>query len=125
VEHALDRGQLENLLEERALAHDAMDASRVRRIREDMERAEAKRLQPHYIESFFLEAFHRLGGTAKQREPRRYELTYVPTPVRHRDRLLGLREPVLARYERVAFEKTLVSPSGQPLAAFVCPGHPL
>ena len=34
------------------------------RIREDMERAEARRLQPHYIESFFLEAFQRLGGDA-------------------------------------------------------------
>ncbi len=55
--------QLQDLLEERALAHDAMDASRVQRIREDMERAEARRLQPHYIESFFLEAFQRLGGT--------------------------------------------------------------
>src|SRR6185369_7466801 len=45
LEHALDRGQLQDLLEERALAHDAMDASRVHRIREDMERAEARRLQ--------------------------------------------------------------------------------
>ena len=60
--NALDRDQLQDLLEERALAHDAMDASRVHRIREDMERAEARRLQPHYIESFFLEAFQRLGG---------------------------------------------------------------
>ena len=34
-----------------------------RAIREEMERAEARRLQPHYIESFFLEAFQRLGGT--------------------------------------------------------------
>ena len=57
--------QLQDLLEERALAHDAMDASRVHRIREDMERAEARRLQPHYIESFFLEAFQRLGGTVQ------------------------------------------------------------
>jgi hypothetical protein len=53
VETALDRGQLQDLLEERALAHDSMDVSRVHRIREDMERAEARRLQPHYIESFF------------------------------------------------------------------------
>ena len=68
LEHALDRGQLRDLLEERALAHDAMDASRVHRIREDMERAEARRLQPHYIESFFHDAFQRLGGSAKQRE---------------------------------------------------------
>lgn len=125
VENAFDPSQLQNLLEERALAHDAMDASRVFRIREEMERAEARRLQPHYIESFFLEAFNRLGGAVKQREPRRYEITRVPAPVRNRDRLIGIGEPVLPRYERIAFEKPLVAPQGQPLAAFVCPGHPL
>ena len=102
-----------------------MDASRVQRIREDMVRAEARRLQPHYVESFFREAFQRLGGAAKQREARRYEITHVPAPVRNRDRLIGIGEPVLPRYERIAFEKSLVAPQGQPLAAFVCPGHPL
>ena len=125
LDQALDRGQLQNLLEEHALAHDAMDVSRVHRIREDMERADARRLQPHYIESFFHEAFQRLGGATKQREPRRYEITHVPAPVRNRDRLIGTGEPVLPRYERIAFEKSLVAPQGQPLAAFVCPGHPL
>src|SRR5208337_4696298 len=58
-------------------------------------------------------------------EPRRYEVTHVPAPVRNRDRLIGLREPVMPRYERIAFEKRLVAPQGQPPAAFVCPGHPL
>ena len=125
VDHALDRGRLQDLLEERALAHDAMDASRVQRIREDMVRAEARRLQPHYVESFFREAFQRLGGTARQREARRYEVSHVPAPIRNRDRLIGIGEPVLPRYERIAFEKSLVAPQGQPLAAFVCPGHPL
>ena len=125
VESALDPRQLQDLLEERALAHDSMDVSRVHRIREDMERAEARRLQPHYIESFFLEAFQKLGGAAKQREPRRYEVTHVSAPIRNRDRLIGIGEPVLPRYERIAFEKSLVAPQGQPLAAFVCPGHPL
>jgi SNF2 family DNA or RNA helicase len=125
LDAALDRDHLQTLLDERALAHDAMDVSHVRRIREDMERADARRLQPHYIESFFNEAFKRLGGTAKQRETRRYEITHVPTLIRNRDRLIGLRDPVLSRYERIAFEKCLVAPQGQPLAAFVCPGHPL
>lgn len=125
LDHALDRGKLRDLLEERSLAHDAMDASRVNRIREEMERADARRLQPHYVESFFHEAFQRLGGATKQREPRRYEITHVPAPVRNRDRLIGIGEPVLPRYERIAFEKSLVAPQGQPLAAFVCPGHPL
>jgi hypothetical protein len=125
IENAVDRRQIQDLLEERALAHDAMDARQVARVREDMERAEARRLQPHYIESFFLEAFKQLGGTLRQREPRRYEVTHVPAPVRNRDRLIGIGEPVLPRYERIAFEKALLTPPGQPLAAFVCPGHPL
>src|SRR5438552_4319208 len=90
-----------------------------------MERAEARRLQPHYIESFFLEAFQRLAGTARQRETRRYEVTHVPAPIRNRDRVIGVGDPVLTRYERVTFEKDLIAPPGEPLAAFVCPGHPL
>ena len=125
VASAVDRGHLQDLIEERALVHNAMDISRVQRIGEEMERAEARRLQPHYIESFFLEAFGLLGGTVKEREPRRYEVTHVPAPVRNRDRLIGTREPVLRRYERIAFEKPLLTPPGLPLAAFVCPGHRL
>ena len=125
VDQALDRGALQELLEEQQLAHDVMDASRVHRVREDMERAEARRLQPHYIESFFQEAFKKLSGSARQREARRYEVTHVPALIRRRDRALGVGEPVLPRYERIVFEKPLVAPPGQPLAAFVCPGHPL
>ena len=125
VDHALDHDALKELLEERQLAHDAMDASRVQRVRAEMERAEARRLQPHYIKSFFQEAFKRLGGKLWQREPGRFEVTNVPAPVRHRDRMIGVGAPVLPRYERIAFEKPLVAPPGHPLANFVCPGHPL
>jgi superfamily II DNA or RNA helicase len=125
IEHGVDRPHLEGLIEERALAHDVMDSSRVARVREEMERADARRLQPHYIEAFFLEAFKRLGGTVRQREPRRYEITHVPAPVRNRDSQIGRGDPVLARYERITFEKELIAPPGLPLAAFVCPGHPL
>ena len=92
VANAFNRQELQDLLEEHALAHDAMDASRVFRIREEMERAEARRLQPHYIESFFLEAFKGLGGAVRQREARRFEVTHVPAPVRNRDRLIGIGE---------------------------------
>src|SRR4029079_2457433 len=108
IEHGVDRPHLEGLIEERALAHDTMDSRRVARVRGQTERAEARRLQPHYIESFFLEAFKRLGGTIRQREPRRYEITHVPAPVRNRDRQIGSGEPVLQRYERITFEKKLI-----------------
>ncbi len=125
IEEAVDRPHIEELIEDRALATEIMDGGRVAGVREEMERAQARRLQPHYIEEFFTEAFRRLGGTIRQRESRRYEITHVPAPVRHRDRVIGGGEPVLERYERVAFEKELIAPQGQPLAAFICPGHPL
>jgi SNF2 family DNA or RNA helicase len=125
VANAFNKEELQTLIEEQALAQDVMDVSRVYKIREQMERAEARRLQPHYIESFFLEAFQQLGGNSKQKEPRRYELSFVPAPVRNRDRLLGIGEAVVPRYERITFEKCLIAPQGQIPAAFICPGHPL
>jgi superfamily II DNA or RNA helicase len=125
VDNLTDRKHCQQLLEERALANDSMDASEVRKIREDMERAEARRLQPHFIESFFLEAFRILGGSVKEREPRRFEITHVPALIRQRDRLIGTGEPVLARYERITFEKSLRAVPGLPLASFVSPGQPL
>ncbi len=125
VDAALDRDKLRALIEEHALAHDSMDATRVQQIREDMERAEARRLQPHFIAAFFLESFKRLGGTAREREPNRFEITHVPSVIRNRDRMIGMRDPVLTKYERITFEKELISAAGQPVAEFVCPGHPL
>jgi SNF2 family DNA or RNA helicase len=121
----LDREHLQELLEERVLARDSMDATKVQKIREEMERAEARKLQPHFIAAFFLEAFQRLGGTIRQREPKRYEITHVPAVIRNRDRLIGVGEAILKRYERVCFEKELISVPGKPLADFVCPSHPL
>lgn len=125
VAQGLDRDRLAGLMHQHALARDAMDTSRLHSVREEMERAEARRLQPHFVESFFLEAFKQLGGSARQREPRRYQVSRVPAVVRSRAGEIGTREPVSARYERIVFEKGLVVPRGQPQAAFICPGHPL
>jgi hypothetical protein len=125
VENALERDKLRELIEERALAHDSMDASKVRRVRETMERIEARRLQPHFIEAYFLAAFQELGGNVREREPRRYEITHVPAILRQRDRQTGIGDPILVRYERVTFEKHLIAVPGKPIAEFISPGHPL
>ena len=125
VDRALDRQHLQELVEGRALTHDAMDVSKVRQIRQEMERAEARRLQPHFIAAFFNEAFKLLGGTIHEREPKRFEIKHVPAVIRNRDRQIGRGEAVLTRYERITFEKGLISVQGKPPAAFVCPGHPL
>jgi len=100
-----------------------MPAAKVQEIRLDMERAEAQRLQPHHIQSFFIDAFKRLGGQIKQREEGRFEVSHVPISIRERDRQIGTASPVQKKYERICFEKSKVNQ--QPVATFVCPGHPL
>jgi superfamily II DNA or RNA helicase len=125
VQGKLDRGHLKDLIEQRALTTEAMDASAVFRIKEDMEKAEARKLQPHFIGEFFLAAFERLGGTIHRREEGRYEITRVPGRILDRARMLGTGRIAQPRYERVTFEKHLVSVQGKPLAEFITPGHPL
>nr|MBA3532884.1 RNA helicase [Ardenticatenales bacterium] len=125
VEGALDQARLRELLDERALAHDVMDASRVGAIRREMERLAARKLQPHYIASFFKEVFQHLGGTLREREAGRYEITHVPAVIRQRSETLTLRETILPRYERVCFEKESRQLPGKPEAALLTPGHAL
>jgi hypothetical protein len=71
------------------------------------------------------QAFKGLGGTVAQREPRRYEITHVPAPVRNRDRLIGIGRAGAAALRAHRVREGAHPPPGQPLAAFVCPGHPL
>jgi len=108
-----------------ALAHDVLGPPEVDEIRRDLERAAARRLQPHHIQAFFLEAFERLGGRIHEREPGRFEIRKVPHVLRRRARSSHRREPLLGRYERVTFRKELVRVPGKPLAELVAPGHPL
>jgi hypothetical protein len=86
---------------------------------------EAHKLQPHFIESFFIEAFQSLSGKIRPREKGRYEITTVPFAVRNRDTQIGFGEPVLQRYERVCFDKSFCNIQGMPQAALIAPGHPL
>ena len=125
VDQSMDREAFQRLIDERALTEDVMDIHLVNEIREDMERKEAHKLQPHFVEAFFLEAFRSLGGKIRPREEGRYEITSVPYAVRNRDVQIGYGQPVLNRYERVCFDRPYVSPQGQTSAELLCPGHPL
>ena len=125
IDTSLDHKHIQLLLDERTLGADSLDTSKVRQIRDEMERANARRLQPHFIRTFFLEGFRRLGGRVVEREPGRYEITHVPAVVRQRARDAGLRPGILASYERVVFDKESIARPGFPLAEFACPGHPL
>src|ERR1700675_4151724 len=123
VDGAVDVDAIEKLVAERKLTSEGMDPHAVSEIREQMERAQARRLQPHFIGAFFREAFTMLGGRIAEREKGRFEILRVPSILKERDRLIGRTDPVLDRYARITFEKNLVI--GQPQAELVAPGHPL
>jgi len=132
VERALDAEHVRAILDRNALAQESMGAERLFAVKEEMEKAEARRLQPFFIRSFFMKAFQQLGGSIHPREPGRFEVTFVPSSIRERDRQITGRNrrdttPVLKRYERVCFTKDAVRPEkpGLAVASMIHPGHPL
>jgi SNF2 family DNA or RNA helicase len=123
VDNATDRERVRELLEEHALVQQVMDTSQIERIRDEMERAAARRLQPFYIKSFFLDAFALLGGTIFDREPGRYQINHVPAVIRDRAKEIRGRGNIQQKYERICFEKTDINLIGKPQAEFIFPGH--
>ncbi len=125
MDSSLNREKLEEMLTERALTEDVMNQSIAARIRENMERMEARKLQPFFVESFFLAAFKALNGRVYKREAGRYEITRVPFDIRSRDMQIGFGEPVLSRYERICFDKEKAHVPGLVPASFITPASPL
>ncbi|MDR2673556.1 MAG: DUF3883 domain-containing protein [Opitutaceae bacterium] len=132
IDDAFDEGKLRVLLERNALAAETMDGARLFAVKAMLEEAEARKLQPYFVRSFFMEAFARLGGSIHGRGARRWEITHVPGLLRERDRRITGRNrrdsaPVLQKYERICFEKEAVAAAkpGEVPAVLLHPGHPL
>lgn len=133
IDNVLDREHLMAILSRDALAQESLTTERLFAVKEEMEKAEARRLQPYFIRSFFMKGFELLGGSIYPRESERFEITHVPAVLRERDRLITGRNrrdlaPVVSRYERVCFTKTSVRPTDRPgltFANMIHPGHPL
>jgi superfamily II DNA or RNA helicase len=133
IDNAFDTSHIQNLLERNALAQESMSEERLFAVKEQMEIAEARRLQPYFVRSFFAKAFESLKGAMYPRETGRFEITHVPSIIRERDRQITGRNrrelaPVMKRYERVCFTKEGVRPLDRPntpFAQMIHPGHPL
>jgi SNF2 family DNA or RNA helicase len=116
---------IRELLEARALNAQFIDSNSVDEIRRAFEEAQARKLQPHYIKAFFIEAFSRLGGQIEARDDGRFEITSVPSAVIEKDRQSGVGAPVVDRYERVTFDRKLIQGNSDLRAQLIAPGHPL
>ncbi|HEY9475684.1 MAG TPA: helicase-related protein, partial [Mycobacteriales bacterium] len=116
---------LGELIAERALNTQVLVTAEMEQIRQRMADAQARRLQPHYLEAFFRTAFTGLEGRITPREAGRFEITRVPADIRDLDRQTGTGAAVLARYERVTFDRARVRLPGQTPADLLTPGHPL
>lgn len=126
IDGALDTEHLREILRRNALVEQHMSIEDLYAVKEEMEKAEARKLQPYFIRAFFTEAFQNLSGEMRPREPGRFEVRHVPAAIRERDRVIGeTRTPVLKKYERICFEKDLVRIHGKPMADLIHPGHPL
>src|SRR5690606_31083693 len=104
IDGALDTEHLREILRRNALVEQHMSLDQLYAVKEEMEKAEARKLQPYFIRAFFNEAFTSVGGELRNREPARYEIRHVPASLRERDRVIGeTRTPVLKQYERICF----------------------
>ena len=126
IDGALDRAELERLIAERSLVGQSLGIEQVHEIREAMERIEARRLQPHFIESFFTGAFEDMKGQIRKRPDHRYTIPHVPKKLRESRSNFGVPYPIAKSYDAVTFEKEYVHVDGRiDDATLICPGHPL
>ena len=124
IDKVVDQARYRNILENRALAIDSIDTSRIMQIRENTEQARAGRLQPCHIKEFILQAFEHFPGEIIEREGGRYEVARVPGVIRNhaKEQNMGY---VRDEYRRICFERDLIHSPNQPKAEFILPGHPL
>jgi SNF2 family DNA or RNA helicase len=126
IDNSLDTERLKEIIKRNALIEQHMGLEQLYAVKEEMEKAEARKLQPYFIRAFFTEAFQILGGEMRPREAGRFEIRHVPASIRERDRVIGeTRTPALKKYERICFEKQLIRQHGKPMADLVHPKHPL
>ena len=116
--------RMRELIEEQSLLSDVLSDARIEGIRDQMERAQAMRLQPSFIRRFFFGAFGLLNGRVTRREANRCQISRVPPSLRNWDTAQG-RGRLLTSYERICFERNQITVPGRPMADLVSPGHPL
>ena len=118
--------RVQEILQGQALAPETLARAGLEEIRDRMELAKARKLQPGFVEAFFTAALTHVGGRVARREKGRVAVTRVPGIARTAEREAQVQGQVQRRYERITFDRKLIKgPEGKPRAELVAPGHPL
>jgi hypothetical protein len=113
------------LLEERAIPRMTIDPRRAEELREEVSSAVSSSLMPGAIGAFFRESLDTLGGSQRECEAGRWEISRFPEALRAHERRSGRRTLRTDQPLRITFDSHLVRVDGQPDAVFISPGHPL
>lgn len=125
VDKSFDPNKIRELIRQRALTNDVLDFDKIADMNQNMERVDAHKLQPYFIEKFFDEAFKKLGGQIFSRGSGRYEIIRVPKDIRTHALQNNFGEPVAESYKRICFEKKFCNIAGVVPAVLIAPGNPL
>lgn len=117
IDKSFNPDKLRELLRERALTQDILNAAKVADINLDMERNEIFKLQPYFIEDFFINALRKFGGQIDKIPNGRYEISNIPPNLR--------TDTLPESYERICFSKDKCNIKGLPPATLISLEHPL
>ena len=133
IDMAMERRHIEEVISKNALCKSDFGGDNLLQVKQKMDEAEAKRLQPCYVSAFFENAFRFLNGTYMPKEKGRFQIKQIPITLRNYQAEtrsgLKIRDIIPRSYERVCFDKDRIDLSTEikkyPRAEFLHPGHPL
>jgi hypothetical protein len=126
IDTTLDLTHIEEVRRKNTLVAQHMSPEMLFAVKEEMEKAEARKLQPFYVRRCFVDLFARLAGELREREQGRLEIRHIPAALHEEARERGdFRAPLVPKYERICFEKAAMFVPGKTSAALMHPGHPL
>ena len=125
IDSDLDTEKLKKLLAEQSNFQQTLSPEMVYRIKDEKDRAEARKLQPCFVRSFFQGGLQSLGGEMRSCGNGRWRVPHVPAAIRDKAKSINSRRPVASKYDYVCFDKESIRPApNAPEAAFLHPGHP-
>ena len=124
VEGALDTDHLKEIMQRNALGEKVMTPERLYAVKEEMEKAEARKLQPFYIRAFFNEAFDRSAGNCASVSPDATRSRTSPPTSASATASSACASPCCASTSGSVSRRSWCA-RGKPMAALLHPGQPL